>query len=105
MMRRPPKSTLFPYPTLFRSPRPGPPAMRGGGRGPCARRPRAGARARRIVARAGGGDLRDPAVQGAGRRARASALTASDRIRCPWATGSELIAYHDEEWGDRKSVV
>src|SRR6478609_10198744 len=35
MIRRPPRSTLFPYTTLFRSPRPGaPPAGRGQPRAP-----------------------------------------------------------------------
>src|SRR5690349_21998874 len=41
MIRRPPRSTLFPYTTLFRSSRRGsPPSTRSGGRGwPRARRP------------------------------------------------------------------
>src|SRR2546430_16422770 len=30
MIRRPPRSTLFPYTTLFRSPRPSPPRVRAG---------------------------------------------------------------------------
>src|SRR3712207_8210818 len=34
MIRRPPKSTLFPYPTLFRSGAAEPPAQQGGQRGP-----------------------------------------------------------------------
>src|SRR2546423_7598435 len=37
MIRRPPRSTLFPYTTLFRSPRSGPPR-----RGPSTRLPRPG---------------------------------------------------------------
>src|SRR6266853_4313642 len=49
MIRRPPRSTLFPYTTLFRSRGPGAPARRGGeddvprsssGRGRALRRPR-----------------------------------------------------------------
>src|SRR3712207_7069528 len=34
MIRRPPRSTLFPYPTLFRSPEPGPFTPRRGPLGP-----------------------------------------------------------------------
>src|SRR3712207_7664871 len=39
MIRRPPRSTLFPYTTLFRSPgvEPGAPLDRGGARGECVR--------------------------------------------------------------------
>src|ERR1039457_7424279 len=36
MIRRPPRSTLFPYTTLFRSVRPPPPRCTGRGRGPLA---------------------------------------------------------------------
>src|SRR2546430_13594306 len=40
MIRRPPRSTLFPYTTLFRSPRRyGEPGLRAGGRGPGVREP------------------------------------------------------------------
>src|SRR6266852_6877649 len=35
MIRRPPRSTLFPYTTLFRSPRPSRPQHRAGQRLPC----------------------------------------------------------------------
>src|SRR2546429_6645235 len=52
MIRRPPRSTLFPYTTLFRSPRPG-----------CA-----AARARRARRQAGGRDPRDPAARRSTRR-------------------------------------
>src|SRR2546430_12288132 len=49
MIRRPPRSTLFPYTTLFRSsarPRPAGRARRGGGPRGLRRRPCGGARAR-----------------------------------------------------------
>src|SRR3989449_6762421 len=63
MIRRPPRSTLFPYTTLFRSPRPARPRRR------AARR---GSRPRRLRRQARGGprDLRGPAPLSRGHRAR-----------------------------------
>src|SRR5688572_32186176 len=60
MIRRPPRSTLFPYTTLFRSHRPARPALRAGG-------PAGGGGA---PARRGGGSARlspSPGPRGAGR--------------------------------------
>src|SRR5688572_32323101 len=53
MIRRPPRSTLFPYTTLFRSPREerGSRADAAGTRGACARTPRACRRTRDTAAR------------------------------------------------------
>src|SRR3712207_7940431 len=67
MIRRPPRSTLFPYTTLFRSPRRSPGAHVGGG----ARRPVAGGLVLRGSARAravGGRGLRSNHARGRHRR-------------------------------------
>src|SRR3989475_8164790 len=66
MIRRPPRSTLFPYTTLFRSPRPDRPAARHGtGRravaGGCAARDRRAPQRRQVLA------LQRAARHGAGR--------------------------------------
>src|SRR3712207_8915671 len=45
MIRRPPRSTLFPYTTLFRSPSPSPPAAATSGAAACWRPPSARGRA------------------------------------------------------------
>src|SRR5690242_21105607 len=45
MIRRPPRSTLFPYTTLFRSPLTGPGRPPGSGRGTCGSAPGRGPRA------------------------------------------------------------
>src|SRR2546430_10726389 len=66
MIRRPPRSTLFPYTTLFRSPRPGGRERRSSAR---ARRrirpvPTVGARSRKRRDRPYGGRRRDPGPSG-----------------------------------------
>src|SRR3989442_2710282 len=52
MIRRPPRSTLFPYTTLFRSPSPGPPVRVTSTAHPCWRKARATGSSARSPARA-----------------------------------------------------
>src|SRR3712207_8921170 len=66
MIRRPPRSTLLPYTTLFRSRQPRPPGAR--------RRPQARGARRRLDPPAGPDRRRDPRPRPAHRRARAARL-------------------------------